>query len=54
MELLHTAAATGHFRQPFQLRGLRDTDPDIAPLREREDFRKLIRQLEAEMSSPAG
>jgi serine/threonine protein kinase len=54
MELLRAAAATGLFREPFRLRGVRDTDPDIAPLRHREDFQKLIRELEAQMQLPAG
>ena len=51
MELLGSAKATGLFEQPWFLSGIK-TDPDLAPLRGRQDFQGLVRELEAEAARP--
>ena len=53
MVLLRRARETGFFRQPYQILGLKSSDPDLAPLRNREDFKKFVAELEAEPASPA-
>ncbi|MDG3008290.1 serine/threonine-protein kinase [Paludisphaera mucosa] len=44
--LLRDAAGTGLFRQPHQFLGLKSEDLDLAPLRGRPDFQRLVRELE--------
>ncbi len=53
MELLQAARQTGLFRQPYQIGSLKSTDPDLAPLRGRPDFQKLIAELELELPKTA-
>ncbi len=51
MQLLRETRTTGLFRQPFQFLGLKSNDPDLAPLRGREDFKAFVAELEAEAES---
>jgi serine/threonine-protein kinase len=53
MELLRATRETGLFRQRFQVLGLKSDDPDLAPLRGREDFKRFLAELEAETPSAA-
>ena len=46
MEWLRATRETGLFRQPYQFLGVKFYDPDLAPLRKREDFKKLVAELE--------
>jgi serine/threonine protein kinase len=46
VELLRRAQAAGFFKEPQQLEHLKK-DPDLAPLRAREDYRKFVVDLEA-------
>jgi serine/threonine-protein kinase len=45
MDYLRAAQKTGIFDQPYFSRGLR-TDPDLAPLRKRDDFKKLVDEVD--------
>jgi serine/threonine-protein kinase len=45
LSLLGRAAAAGYFKEPALLKQLQ-TDPILDPLRQRDDFKKLLRQLE--------
>jgi len=46
VKLLYQTSETGLFQQPHQFEGLKSKDPDLAPLRHRADFRRLIEELE--------
>ncbi len=45
VELLHAAAETGLFLQPHQYTGLKSDDPDLAPIRGRQDFQRFVAGL---------
>ncbi|WP_165226676.1 serine/threonine-protein kinase [Aquisphaera insulae] len=47
MEFLREAYKVGLFVQPHQLAGLKSADPDLAPLRGRDDFQRLVAEIEA-------
>ncbi|WP_165226682.1 serine/threonine-protein kinase [Aquisphaera insulae] len=47
VELLASAHRAGLFLQPHKLNGLRSDDPDLAPLRGRDDFNRLLAEIEA-------
>jgi hypothetical protein len=50
VELLGKARAVGYFQEPARVEHLK-TDKDLDPLRDREDFKKLLAELE-DMPSP--
>ncbi len=45
VELLAKARASGHFRDPAQIEHLKK-DPDLDPLRTRQDYKTLLAELE--------
>ncbi|MGP0067207.1 MAG: serine/threonine-protein kinase, partial [Isosphaeraceae bacterium] len=51
MELLESARATGLFKQPHFADRV-GTDPDLAALRNREDFKRFLRRLKEDSSPP--
>jgi eukaryotic-like serine/threonine-protein kinase len=51
LELLEGAKATGLFRQPHFANRV-ETDPDLAPLRNREDFKRFLKELKEAPPSP--
>jgi tetratricopeptide (TPR) repeat protein/tRNA A-37 threonylcarbamoyl transferase component Bud32 len=52
VSLLHKAHAAGHFGEPASVANLKK-DADLAPLRERDDFKKLLAALEEKAKTGA-
>ncbi|QEH34847.1 Serine/threonine-protein kinase PknD [Aquisphaera giovannonii] len=50
--LLRSASEAGLFLQPHKRAGLKSDDPDLAPLRGRDDFKRLVAEVEA--AAPPG
>jgi serine/threonine-protein kinase len=46
VELLRKVAATGYFKKPTRIQPLKEKDPNLIPLRSREEFKQLLREIE--------
>ena len=49
MELLTEARTAGWFQEAKNIAHAKDTDADLAPLRDRDDFKQLVKELEEEL-----
>jgi hypothetical protein len=46
VELLRKVAATGYFKKPARVQLLKEKDPNLVPLRSRDEFKQLLREIE--------
>ena len=52
MELLTEARTAGWFQDAKKIAHARNTDTDLDPLRERDDFKQFVKDLEASATEP--